>query len=410
MDTLCLDVPCPANIVASTDLGQCGKTNVSWTLPIPNGCTVLSAVTKTTNGVVVTSLSTFGLGVTPLVATVTDGEGGVKTCNFSVTITDSEAPVARCQNVVLPLDATGHATLTAAQVNNGSSDNCAITEWLLSKSAFDCSNLGANSVTLTVRDGGGLESSCTATVNVVDTTAPVPNVASLPAVTAQCTVTLTPPTATDACAGTVTATTTDALTYSAPGDYTVHWTYTDAQANSATQLQTVRVQDTTAPVITVCPPTQTASVGSNCQAAVPDFTSSVAVSDNCNGSLTITQSPVAGTLRGVGVHPITVMVKDLAGNPATCETQFTVTPPVIAPPVLTAVAALPGGAFWFVFTNSPGGCVTFRVLATTDLLLPVSSWTVLGQATETPPGSGRYEFTDHNATNRRARFYKVVSP
>src|SRR5690606_30919262 len=84
-----------------------------------------------------------------------------------------------------------------------------------------------------------------------DTTAPIPNVASLPAVTKECAVTtadIPVPTATDNCAGTITATTTDALSYTEQGTYTITWTYDDGNGNTSTQSQTIIVDDITAPV------------------------------------------------------------------------------------------------------------------------------------------------------------------
>uniref|UniRef100_UPI001624F343 T9SS type B sorting domain-containing protein n=1 Tax=Chryseobacterium lactis TaxID=1241981 RepID=UPI001624F343 len=77
-------------------------------------------------------------------------------------------------------------------------------------------------------------------VIVGDTIAPVPNIASLATITGDCHTTVTNfPTATDNCAGTITATTTDPLSYSTPGNYTIHWTYNDGNGNTATQNQNV---------------------------------------------------------------------------------------------------------------------------------------------------------------------------
>jgi hypothetical protein len=50
----------------------------------------------------------------------------------------------------------------------------------------------------------------------------------------------------------------------------------------------------------------------------------------------------------------------------------------------------------------------FTVLATTNLALPLSNWTVLGAPVEGP--SGQYQFTDTQATNTAIRFYRVSSP
>jgi hypothetical protein len=47
-------------------------------------------------------------------------------------------------------------------------------------------------------------------------------------------------------------------------------------------------------------------------------------------------------------------------------------------------------------------------LTTTNLLLPLTNWTVLGTVTDGPPG--RFQFTDPQATNRPMRFYRVRSP
>src|SRR5262249_30126769 len=57
------------------------------------------------------------------------------------------------------------------------------------------------------------------------------------------------------------------------------------------------------------------------------------------------------------------------------------------------------------FVNSPG--VVFTVLATTNISLRESNWTVLGTANEGP--SGQFTFTDTTATNGW-RFYSVRSP
>src|SRR5205807_1521330 len=86
------------------------------------------------------------------------------------------------------------------------------------------------------------------------------------------------------------------------------------------------VTDNTPPVITTCATNQSAFANGVCQAAVPDFTTNVVASD-CNGSapLVITQTPVAGTLVGLGATPVTLHVIDGAGNESTCAASFTVT-------------------------------------------------------------------------------------
>jgi hypothetical protein len=61
------------------------------------------------------------------------------------------------------------ATITADNIYKGSSDNCDATLSLsLSKTAFDCSNVGNNTVMLTVTDNSGIEVNCNAMVTVED--------------------------------------------------------------------------------------------------------------------------------------------------------------------------------------------------------------------------------------------------
>src|SRR5258708_39669514 len=80
-------------------------------------------------------------------------------------------------------------------------------------------------------------------------TGPFPVLASLPAVTGQCSATIaTVPTANDNCVGVLNGTTTDPLSYNTQGTFTVTWTYDDGNGNPLTQTQTVVVDDTTAPV------------------------------------------------------------------------------------------------------------------------------------------------------------------
>jgi hypothetical protein len=70
--------------------------------------------------------------------------------------------------------------VTATQVNNGSSDTCGIRSLSLSKTSFDCSNIGANNVTLTVTDVHGLMSTATGVMNMHGDV-PVTTIATTPA-------------------------------------------------------------------------------------------------------------------------------------------------------------------------------------------------------------------------------------
>jgi predicted outer membrane repeat protein len=69
---------------------------------------------------------------------------------------------------------------------------------------------------------------------------------------------------------------------------------------------------------------------------------------------------------------------------------------------------LGNGAFQFGFSNLDGA--SFFIRATTNLALPLQSWTVLGSAVETSAGSGQFQFTDLQSTNYPFRFYRVNLP
>jgi len=105
---------------------------------------------------------------------VEDAEGNYDECPATLTFVDNVPPVAVCKNVTVNLSAP---TIAASAIDGGSTDNCGITSRLINGAAsrtFTCANLGANNVTLRVRDAAGNFTECAATVTVVDDIPPVP--------------------------------------------------------------------------------------------------------------------------------------------------------------------------------------------------------------------------------------------
>src|SRR5204863_8090944 len=90
-----------------------------------------------------------------------------------ITVVDSVPPVAVCKDLTVQLDATGHPTITPADLYTASFGSCGIASLSLDKTNFDCTNIGTNSVTLTVTDNNGNLSTCTATVTVADSVPPL---------------------------------------------------------------------------------------------------------------------------------------------------------------------------------------------------------------------------------------------
>jgi hypothetical protein len=129
----------------------------------------------------------------------------------------------------------------------------------------------------------GPETMVTVTV-INDVTAPVADAGTLTDVTSDCEVTsLSAPTATDNCAGSVTGTPDATFPITAQGTTVVTWTYDDGNGNTSTQTQNVTIDDAAAPVadagtladVESCDPIN--SVG--------DLTAPTAT-DNCAGSVT----------------------------------------------------------------------------------------------------------------------------
>ena len=148
------------------------QSNITWSPP-NNLYTNAAATVPYTPGTSASTVYVLPTTVAPLtyVATSTNGSTGcIKTA--SITLRDAVAPVVVTRPVTLQLNAAGTATLTAAQVDNGSSDNCSIATLTVSPTSFTCANVGANTVTLTATDASGNTTSATAVVTVRDQVGP----------------------------------------------------------------------------------------------------------------------------------------------------------------------------------------------------------------------------------------------
>lgn len=115
--------------------------------------------------------STFdcsNIGNNTVQLTVTDNNDNVSTCDAIVSVVDGMAPTAVCKNLTINLDENGQASIVAQDVDNGSFDACGISSLILNKTYFDCSNLGNNTVTLSVIDNNDNVETCNAIVTVID--------------------------------------------------------------------------------------------------------------------------------------------------------------------------------------------------------------------------------------------------
>ncbi len=239
-------------------------------------------------------------------------------------------------------------TVECSTTGGTPTSNAAIQAWLASATANDnvdgaltpsndlvnglCAVGTTKTVTFSATDAAGNTGSATSTITVVDTTDPT---VSCPAGTSasadgNCQAPIPDVTASVAASDTCSASNAITITQSPAagtlvglGTHTITVTGTDAAGNSSSCTTTLTVTDDTPPTVS-CAAGTAASADGNCEAPIPDVTASVATSDNCSG-VSLTQSPAAGTLVGLGVHTITVTGVDAAGNSSICTTTFTVT-------------------------------------------------------------------------------------
>ena len=115
----------------------------------------------------------------------------------------------------------------------------------------------------------------------------------------------------------------------ASGEGTTHnitITADDGNGNTTTCTVVLTGDDDTDPVITTCPADRTSSLNGTCQITVPDLVAEAAATDNCDASVLITQSPIAGATIASGegtTHNITITADDGNGNTTTCTVELT---------------------------------------------------------------------------------------
>jgi hypothetical protein len=156
-------ITCPADVNHTADAGECGYTFTVTAATATDNCAIAS-VTGTRSDAAALN-APYPVGTTTILWKATDIHGNSSTCTQTIVVTDNENPAALCQNYTLNLSG-GTGTVTPANIDNGSTDNCAIATMTVTPNTFTCANAGNNTVTLTVTDIHGNVSTCTATVLV----------------------------------------------------------------------------------------------------------------------------------------------------------------------------------------------------------------------------------------------------
>lgn len=152
-------IQAPGAVSVANDNGTCGATITSLGTPITaDNCGVASVTNN--------APTVFPIGTTTVIWTVTDIHGNsTDTAQQLVTVIDNQKPVVVTKTATVSL-VNGIATISAADVNDGSYDNCGISTISISKTNFTCTDLGINTITFTVTDIHGNISNGIATVIV----------------------------------------------------------------------------------------------------------------------------------------------------------------------------------------------------------------------------------------------------
>ncbi len=353
-DTVVPEIICTADITAYVSASTGCFAIVDYDLPTAtDNCEIIS-VELTSGGA---SGSLFPIGINIVTYTATDASYNSAICSFTITVIDAVPPTAVCQNINLYLDAAGNATLIPNMIDGGSYDNCDSIALSIDITEFNCSNIGDNFVDLTVTDEMNNTASCTSTVTVLDTIAPVTacndifinlpdrNVYTL----TQANIDEIALGSSDNCSFTyaLTAGTTSYNCDDVGISYPVTLTFTDGSGNISLCTSNVTITDSTSvcndPPVAICLDF-TVSSGENCDAMVT-------VADIDGGSW----DPDGDTINmildnygpfGVGTHTVVLYVSDYEYTDS-CSATVTViddTPPIAICQDLTIQLDSIGGA------------------------------------------------------------------
>jgi hypothetical protein len=268
------------------------------------------------------------VGVNPVILSVEDGSGNIGTCNADITVEDNVPPNVLCQDITIQLDATGNESISANDIDNGSTDNCGIQSLSVDPSDFTCADIGVNQVTLTVTDVNGNISSCTASVTVEDTTPPV---AACQDITVQLDINdlynLSPEEidngSSDNCDQQLNLTVNPTqLTCLDIGIAIVTLTVTDNSGNSDTCNSNVTVTDNVAP--TCISQDITVFLDANGTVSIDSNAVDGGSSDACGTLVEITTTPNTFNCANLGVNVVTMNLTDNSGNQSNCMANVTV--------------------------------------------------------------------------------------
>ncbi|QDT08737.1 ELWxxDGT repeat protein [Stieleria marina] len=362
--------------------------------------------------------SVFPLGTTTVTFTATDFTGNLTTATTSVTIEDTTPP-----DLIAPAD----VTVEAESASGVPDSNAAVVAFIGGAIATDIADpaptvtddtpatipLGSTTVTFTATDATGNQNSASASIIVVDTTAPDLNVP------ADITLEANSPSGLDATdpaiAAFLAAATANDLVDASPsvtndspttlplGTTLITFTATDATGNSAPASASITIVDTTAPNLTV-PANSTLEANSptgldSNDPAIAAFLASANATDAVDISPSVTND--APSTLPLGTTSVTFIATDASGNSAPASASITIVdttaPNLNIPPDITLEATSPTG----LDATDPAIAAFLAAATATDLV--DTSPAVTNDAPSTLPlGTTLITFTATDATGNSA--------
>jgi transcription elongation GreA/GreB family factor len=354
--------------------------------------------------------SSFGcanVGANAVVLTVTDSNGNSATCGATVTVHDVTPPSAVCRSIDVNLDATGQATITAAAVDNGSSDACGVASESVAPSSFTCANVGANAVVLTVTDVNGNSATCGATVTVHDVTPPsavCQNISVNLDATGNATITAAQVDngSSDACGVASESVAPSGFGCANVGANAVVLTVTDVNGNSATCGATVTVVDSQAPQI-ACPADQTVNADAGQCYATGVVLGTPAASDNCgvNANSLANDAP---SQYPVGETTVVWTVADVNGNVSTCAQTVTVVAVAASPGSVVSIVNNHNSTFTLHLAGTPGA--QYYLVTSGNVRAHMATWTPVVGSTNTASSNGTWSCV---VTNTAPAYYRSAA-